>query len=111
MIFPLPLRLAMRELRGGIAGFRIFMLCLALGVAVIAGVGSLGAAIEAGLKADSRALLGGDVEFTLVLRTATTDELGYLEAAGAGLARGAAARHGAHIGRPEPQPDRDQGGR
>ncbi|HXQ52072.1 MAG TPA: FtsX-like permease family protein [Stellaceae bacterium] len=72
----------MRELRGGIAGFRIFMLCLALGVAVIAGVGSLGAAIEAGLKADSRALMGGDVEFTLVLRTATTDELGYLEAAG-----------------------------
>jgi putative ABC transport system permease protein len=75
---PLPLRLALRELRGGIAGFRILMLCLALGVAVIAGVGSLAAAIEAGLRANSRALMGGDVEFALVLRTASPDELDWL---------------------------------
>jgi putative ABC transport system permease protein len=75
-------RLARRELRGGIAGFRIFILCLALGVAIIAGVGSLGAAIEEGLKADSRALLGGDVEFSLVHRTADPDQAAFLATAG-----------------------------
>jgi hypothetical protein len=37
---PLFLRLAVRELRGGLAGFRIFLACLALGVAAIAAVGS-----------------------------------------------------------------------
>ena len=79
---PLALRIAARELRGGITGFRIFTLCLALGVAMIAGVGSLGAAIEAGLKADARALLGGDAEFSLVHRTATADELAFLASQG-----------------------------
>ena len=33
----LPLRLARRELRGGLAGFRVFIACLALGVGVQAG--------------------------------------------------------------------------
>ena len=79
---PLSLRLAARELRGGVGGFRIFLLCLALGVAVIAAVGSLGAAIEAGLAADSRALLGGDIEFTLVHRTASAPELAWLRSQG-----------------------------
>jgi len=41
-------RLAMRELRGGLRGFRIFLAGLALGVAAIAAVGSGRAAIEAG---------------------------------------------------------------
>ncbi len=34
-------RFARRELRGGLSGFRIFIACLALGVAAIAGVGSV----------------------------------------------------------------------
>jgi hypothetical protein len=32
-------RIAKRELRGGLAGFRVFVICLALGVAAIAVVG------------------------------------------------------------------------
>jgi predicted lysophospholipase L1 biosynthesis ABC-type transport system permease subunit len=80
--FTLAARFAWRELRGGIAGFRIFILCLALGVAIIAGVGALGDAIEAGLTADSRALLGGDVEFSLVHRTADDAQASFLAAAG-----------------------------
>ena len=32
-------RIAQRELRGGLKGFRIFLACLALGVAAIAAVG------------------------------------------------------------------------
>jgi putative ABC transport system permease protein len=59
----LALTFARRELRGGLAGFRIFLACLALGVAAIAGVGSMGKAIEAGLRADGQILLGGDVAF------------------------------------------------
>ena len=68
MAMPLAWRLARRELRGGLRGFRIFLACLALGVAAIAGVGSLSPAVEAGLRADARALLGGDVELRLVHR-------------------------------------------
>jgi len=57
----LPLRLARRELRGGVRGLAIVLLCLALGTAVIAAVGTLHAAIERGLAADGRQLLGGDL--------------------------------------------------
>ena len=58
----LGLRLARRELRGGTRGLRIVLACLALGVAAIAAVGSLRAAIQAGLQADGARLLGGDFE-------------------------------------------------
>src|SRR5258708_10661519 len=75
---PLAWRLARRELRGGLRGFRIFLACLALGTAVIAGVGSLSATVSAGLKADARAMLGGDVELHLVHRPATPEQLAYL---------------------------------
>ena len=38
------------------------LLCLALGVGVIAAVGSLRAAVDAGLAADGRRILGGDID-------------------------------------------------
>lgn len=78
----LALKLARRELRGGLRGFRVFLACLAVGVAVIAGVGSLGRAIDAGLAADARLILGGDAELRLTHREATEDELAWLRAAG-----------------------------
>ncbi|HZB93449.1 MAG TPA: FtsX-like permease family protein, partial [Stellaceae bacterium] len=78
----LALRWARRELRGGLRGFRIFLGCLALGTAVIAGVGSLAAAVDDGLKSDAHAMLGGDVELHLVHRTATPQELAYLRQSG-----------------------------
>ncbi len=58
----LALRLARRELRGGVHGLWIVLLCLALGVAVIAAVGSLRAATERGLAENGRRILGGDLE-------------------------------------------------
>ena len=58
----LALRLARRELRGGVRGLTTVLLCLALGVGVIAAVGSLRAAVDAGLAANGRRILGGDVE-------------------------------------------------
>ncbi|HEY0425774.1 MAG TPA: FtsX-like permease family protein, partial [Rhodopila sp.] len=54
--------IARRELRGGVRGLWIVLACLALGVGVIAAVGTLRAAVDAGLAADARALLGGDLE-------------------------------------------------
>ncbi len=55
------LTLARRQLRGGIRGLRVVLACLALGVAAIAGVGSLRAGIEQGLRADGARILGGDI--------------------------------------------------
>ncbi|HEY2068551.1 MAG TPA: FtsX-like permease family protein [Rhizomicrobium sp.] len=67
-------RLARRELRGGLAGFRIFFACLVLGVAAIAGVGSLSDALLTGMSSQGRVLLGGDVAVGLVHREATPEE-------------------------------------
>ncbi len=63
--------IARRELRGGLAGFRIFLLCLLLGVAAIAGIGTVRAAIEAGLSGEASTLLGGDAEMHVTNRQAT----------------------------------------
>ncbi len=76
------LTLAKRELRGGIRGFRVFLACLVLGVATIAAVGSLEASVEAGIRGDARALLGGDVSAQLALRPASTAERRFLAASG-----------------------------
>jgi putative ABC transport system permease protein len=54
-------RLALRDLRGGVRGLRVVLACLALGVAAIAAVGSLQAAVDRGLAANGRAMLGGDI--------------------------------------------------
>jgi putative ABC transport system permease protein len=81
--WPYPLRLAFRELRGGIRGFRIFLACLALGVGTIAGIGSLGASVDAAIRADARVLLGGDVSLRLVHREAKEAERQFLDTSGA----------------------------
>ncbi len=54
-------RLARRDLRGGVSRLWIVVACLALGVAAIAGVGTLRQATQRGLDADGRTLLGGDL--------------------------------------------------
>ncbi|MDB5362268.1 MAG: glycosyl transferase family 1 [Rhodospirillales bacterium] len=82
----LALGLARRELRagfgGGLRGFRILIACLAIGVAAIAGVGSLSSSLVAGLRADGQAILGGDVEFRLTQRGMPADEQAYLATRG-----------------------------
>lgn len=70
---------ARRELRGGLRGFRIFLACLALGVAAIAAVGSVRTGIEAGLAREGAALLGGDAEMDFTYRYATPDERAWME--------------------------------
>ena len=70
--------LAWRDLRGGISGFTIFVACVALGVAVISGVGALTEALENGFRAQGQVLLGGDVTLTRSHQPARADELRWL---------------------------------
>jgi len=76
-------RLAKRELRSefrdGVRGFRIFLICLFLGVATITAVGSLSQALNAGLTADGAKLLGGDIDLRLLHRPATPEHRTYLK--------------------------------
>src|SRR5512135_2261034 len=78
----LPLRFALRELRGGLRGFYVFIACIALGVMTIAGVGSVAASLAEGLAREGRTLLGGDVAFSLFQREAKPDEIAFLRSRG-----------------------------
>ena len=78
----LALRYALREMRGGLRGFYVFIACIALGVMAIAGVGSVAASLSEGLSREGRTLLGGDVAFSLIQREATPEELAVLRARG-----------------------------
>ncbi len=77
--FRLAWRFALRELRGGLRGFRLFLACLALGVGVIAAIGSIRASIEAGLAREGASLLGGDAELTFTYRFASEDESAWMD--------------------------------
>ena len=77
-----PLRLALRELRGGVRGFGVFIACIALGVTAIAGVGSFAQGLVDGLAREGRAILGGDLSFALIQREATPEERAFLNGLG-----------------------------
>ena len=76
----LALRFARRELRSGLAGFRIFIACLALGVAAIAAVQSLAGAVLSGLRDDGRVILGGDLAIRQLYTELTPAQRAYLDA-------------------------------
>ncbi|MCA6108758.1 ABC transporter permease [Bradyrhizobium cenepequi] len=78
----LALRYALRELRGGLRGFYVFIACIALGVMAIAGVGSVAASLSEGLTREGRTLLGGDVSFYLMQREAKPAEIAFLRTHG-----------------------------
>ncbi len=79
---PVFLRIGLREMRGGLKGFGIFLACLALGVAAIAAVGSVASAITRGIEAEGQNLLGGDVDLRLSYREATPREIDYFTQSG-----------------------------
>jgi putative ABC transport system permease protein len=70
----LSLIFARRELRSGVAGFRIFLACLALGVAALAAAGSTAEAFRQGLASQARSILGGDVAVSIEGRRFTPAE-------------------------------------
>jgi putative ABC transport system permease protein len=78
----LALRFGMRELRGGLRGFYVFVACIALGVAAIAGVGSIAGGLIDGLAREGRVILGGDLAFSLIHREALPAERAFLESRG-----------------------------
>jgi putative ABC transport system permease protein len=78
----LTLRLAVRELRGGVRGFAVFLACIALGVGAIAGIGSSADSLAEGLAREGQVILGGDVAFSLIHRQAAPPERAFLDAQG-----------------------------
>ncbi|MBU1304876.1 MAG: ABC transporter permease, partial [Alphaproteobacteria bacterium] len=68
------IRVALSDLRGGLRSFWILIACIALGVATVAMVGSVGASLQSALARDARLLLGGDIEFRLTHRPADPAE-------------------------------------
>ncbi|HEX5380284.1 MAG TPA: FtsX-like permease family protein [Phenylobacterium sp.] len=81
-MIPLSLRFAARELRSGVKGFRIFLACLALGVAAIAAAGSTAEAFRRGLASQAGEILGGDLALTVEQRRFTSQERAAIEAEG-----------------------------
>ncbi|WP_367272213.1 ABC transporter permease [Phreatobacter sp.] len=63
---PVAIRLGLRELRGGLRGFGIFLACIALGVTAIAGVGSFARGLVDGLAREGRVILGADASFQVI---------------------------------------------
>jgi putative ABC transport system permease protein len=78
-------RLALRDLRGGARGLRVVLACLALGVAAIAAVGSLRAAVDRGLAVNGARLLGGEVAIDTGAEPPPEALRGWLAARGARL--------------------------
>ncbi|MBS0241870.1 MAG: FtsX-like permease family protein [Proteobacteria bacterium] len=74
--------LALAEIARSGRGFSILVLCIALGVAVITGVGSLSDAMRASFEAQGQTLLGGDVTLARPHRRATVEERRWLDAQG-----------------------------
>lgn len=72
----------LKNLRSGLKGFWILLTCLTLGVASIAIIGSLGAAIERGLTEQGQPLLGGDIEFSLIHREVNEKEKAFIASLG-----------------------------
>src|SRR6188472_3169530 len=75
-------RVALVDLRGDLRRFGILLACLALGTGTIAGVSSVGAALQAAIMRDANTLLGGDIEVSRADRRAEADELAYFQSLG-----------------------------
>ncbi|MDH4008575.1 MAG: hypothetical protein OEU35_10970, partial [Desulfuromonadales bacterium] len=79
---PQALRLARRELRGGLRGFGVFLTCLFLGVFSISAIGSFTESAKSGLLADASGLLGGDFEIRMAHRELPAAAASYLATRG-----------------------------
>jgi putative ABC transport system permease protein len=66
--------IARRDLHMGFRGLRLLFVCLFLGVATLAAIGSLTAAITDEIAARGRSILGGDIEVAMTQREASEAE-------------------------------------
>ncbi|NUB17367.1 ABC transporter permease, partial [Azospirillum brasilense] len=76
------LRLAWRDLRGGVAGLWIVVLGVALGTAMMAAVGSLSGGVLEGMRATAREAVGGDLSLRLFHAPATPEQRAILDTMG-----------------------------
>ena len=75
----LALKLARRELRGGLKGFRVFLACLTLGVGAIAAVQTVTSGILTSLERDGAAILGGDVAGRMLYTEVAPEVVAFLD--------------------------------
>lgn len=68
-------RIARRDLAARIRGLRLLAVCLFLGVATLAAIGSLTSGITSELERRGQTILGGDIEFSLPQRQASAGEM------------------------------------
>lgn len=80
--FRLALRLALREMRGGLRGFYIFLACIALGTAAIAAVNSVAGSVTGSMREQGQTLLAGDIRFQVSNRDIKPDELQFFKSFG-----------------------------
>ncbi len=74
--------IARRDLRGRFVGLRLLIICLFLGVATLAAIGSLTSAITDELANRGQSILGGDLEISVAQREATPAEREALQSTG-----------------------------
>ena len=67
-------RIARRDLHPGLRGLRLLFICLFLGVATLATIGNLTAAITGEIASKGQLLLGGDIEVAMSQREASGEE-------------------------------------
>jgi len=79
---PLAFRFALRELRGGLSGFYVFLACIALGTAAIGGVNAVSQSVTQGIAEQGQVILGADLRFELNHRTVTDGEREFLDGLG-----------------------------
>lgn len=75
-------RISRRDLSARIRGLRLLAICLFLGVATLAAIGSLTAGISDELSRRGQTILGGDVEIGIAQREATDVELAAMRKVG-----------------------------
>ncbi len=76
-------RIARRDLATRIRGLRLLAVCLFLGVATLAAIGSLTSGITSELERRGQTILGGDIEFSLPQREASAEEMAGFRSIGA----------------------------
>ncbi len=76
---PIPLKLALTELKQGWRHFSVFLACLVLGVSIMACVNTFGSIVESSLQNEAQSLLGGDMEIRIRGLEASKEQRQFLE--------------------------------
>lgn len=79
---PIWATIALRELRGGLGGFKIFIACLVIGVTTIASVGTLTHSITDSLASEGQVILGGDIEVSSRRQPLSVEAIDYIKSQG-----------------------------